>query len=167
MHRQAGELVCSPPAPETRQAHIHVASPQGISFMSYKENKERNVVILLINREVVQLATLELHPLDIKVGFFSFHLLYWIVWKCFRRGRRGAGGSGTGPLSPHAEGSFASRRLKETRGPPPSAEVSSLLGNSRVPNSEGTEALLVPRLEQGFPVPCSLAASSPQRQCGC
>lgn len=35
--------------------------------MFYKENKEENFVILLINREVVQLATLELYPLNIKL----------------------------------------------------------------------------------------------------
>lgn len=35
--------------------------------MFYKENKGKNFVILLINREVVQLATLELYPLNIKL----------------------------------------------------------------------------------------------------
>lgn len=45
--------------------------------MFYKENKEKNFVILLINREVVQLAALELYPLNIKLGRlqFSFILL--------------------------------------------------------------------------------------------
>lgn len=36
--------------------------------MFYKEKREENFVILLINREVVQLAMLELYPLNIKFG---------------------------------------------------------------------------------------------------
>lgn len=36
--------------------------------MFCKEHKEKNFVILLINREVVQLAILELYPLNIKLG---------------------------------------------------------------------------------------------------
>lgn len=36
--------------------------------MFCKEKKEKNFVILLINREVVQLATLELYPLNIKLS---------------------------------------------------------------------------------------------------
>lgn len=45
--------------------------------MFYKEKQGKNLVILLINREVVQLATLELRPLKIKLGllWFSFILL--------------------------------------------------------------------------------------------
>lgn len=36
--------------------------------MFYEENEEKNFVFLLINREGVQLATLELYPLNIKLG---------------------------------------------------------------------------------------------------
>lgn len=36
--------------------------------MLYKAKKEKNLVLFLINREVVQLATLELYPLNIKLG---------------------------------------------------------------------------------------------------
>lgn len=41
---------------------------RGVHFMFYKENEEKNFVFLLINREGVQLATLELHPPNIKLG---------------------------------------------------------------------------------------------------
>lgn len=48
--------------------HVAPLNREGINFLFYKENKEKNVVILLINREAVQLATLELYPLNIKLG---------------------------------------------------------------------------------------------------
>lgn len=35
--------------------------------MFYKEHKKKNFAVFLINREVVQLAILELHPLNIKL----------------------------------------------------------------------------------------------------
>lgn len=48
-------------------AHPCGLPKESINFMFYKEHKKKNFAVFLINREVVQLAILELHPLNIKL----------------------------------------------------------------------------------------------------
>lgn len=59
--------------------HSHAPPKQSINFVFYKEPKEKTLVIPLINRDTVQLARLELYPLNIKLSVLRFHLFYWIL----------------------------------------------------------------------------------------